>query len=184
MADRVALGLEKKQDPGSLQGPGPDHAAPRSPPQPPSSTTDSEHTTPNPRVAEGTAFGCRQVRRPGRFCCYPTRPAERFWPPELTGVPSGLPPSIRSAPGSQLSAHGRLAQIAPDQLAALERLPAAFVTSRSLRPTPYATGTTASGVGRTSRENGHPRGVPRQAPQSLPCVALLGHAAMSSESWR
>jgi hypothetical protein len=27
----VALGLEKKQDPGSLQGPGPDHAAPRSP---------------------------------------------------------------------------------------------------------------------------------------------------------
>jgi hypothetical protein len=39
-ADPRVLWLRKKQDPGSLQGPGPDYAAPpKPPPQQPSSTT-------------------------------------------------------------------------------------------------------------------------------------------------
>jgi len=61
-ADRSGPCARKEQDPGSLQGPGPNYAAPRSPlrnSHPPSPRVNRQHQT--GRRRKGTAFGGRGV---------------------------------------------------------------------------------------------------------------------------
>jgi hypothetical protein len=84
---------EKKQDPGSLQGPGPDHTAPRSP-------LRNRHLLPlgvnrqhqTGRSGKGTTFGGRGLGDVLSDSAVTRLGAPRgFGPPGLTGAPSGLP---------------------------------------------------------------------------------------------
>jgi hypothetical protein len=80
----------------------------------PSSVSPLTSTTPTAAKPPATAKPPSHSRR-----------AERIWPPELTGAPSGFPPSRRGAQSSAIGSLGRMTQVDSDQLAALQGLPAA-----------------------------------------------------------
>jgi hypothetical protein len=124
----VVLRLRTKQDPGSLQGPGPDDAAPRSP-------LRNRHHLPltvNRQHQPGRSGKLRRSRVADwvtacQILRYPTRRADRFWPPRTDRRTERASPSPRDVPrSSAIVAKGRMAQVGPDQLAAPQRLPAAF----------------------------------------------------------
>jgi hypothetical protein len=127
MLMRRPLGLERSRTPGPYKARGPTTRPPEAPSAPSSSITEGELATPNRASQE--RYGDRGVAEWVTFCqilLLPTRRAERFWPPRTDRRAERASTQLKAPQVSAVGTLRRMAQVDPDQLAALQRLPAAF----------------------------------------------------------